>query len=224
MNNLNYKLMRRNKLFIIIVLLTYFILPFFDTKGIGLVSTSGRFAFRILSHQIFLSFLVVFNVLMMINEKFLRIQKSYLVIYTDDVKKNIICITRSLIVVNIISYNIGQIIFNVINFGFTKQVFGGYFKFYLLANVEIITIILFLVSLCVYFKKNLFVYTIYYSVIIALLVFNNKYFTIPMTVKFVKTLEVIKIDIIISRILILMISNITWLVTIKRYEKNFCEN
>lgn len=221
MKNVSFRLLKKDKIFWLLLLFTYIILPFFDMKRIGVVDTFGELIFRMLAHQIFVVFLILFAVKRAINEKIFALQKTLLVIYTNDLRKTMIDTMKCTMISHLCFYNIGQVLFQLSCFLFTNKIYNIPLLFILYINVEIITIILSIFCLFLIFQKDTIVYFVYYISIIILLVINHFYITIPYTIKMVDSLIGFRWDIFLIRILIMIVSIFTFTKALKKYTEIF---
>lgn len=221
MRNVSFQLLKKDKIFWFLLLFIYIILPFFDMKKVGVIDTFNELIFRMLTHQIFVAFLILFAVIRAINEKIFVLQKTLLVIYTNDLRKTMIDTLKCTMISHLCFYNIGQVLFQLSCFLFTNKIYNIPLLFILYINVEVITIILSIFCLFLIFQKDIIVYFVYYTSIIILLIVNHFYITIPYTIKMVDSLISFRWDIFLIRVLIMMVSILVFVKSIKKYTKIF---
>lgn len=213
----------KNKKFITLIFISFLILCFIDMKSIGVVNTEEAMLFRLLNQQVFLIFLLPLSILSVLNKKFIQIQKNYLVIYTNDEILIIKKLLNLILLVEVIFYTIGQLFFNFINYVYNGNMSLKYLNFHMITIFEIIAMSYIIISFLLIFKKNLFVFTVYYALILLLLVYNNGYITIPMTIKNIHLLNDKMIQIFLSRIIWLFISFISFRTSLIWYKNCFYE-
>ncbi len=213
----------KNKKFITLIFISFLILCFIDMKSIGVVNTEEAMLFRLLNQQVFLIFLLPLFILSVLNQKFIQVQKNYLVIYTNDEILIIKKLLNLILLVEVVFYTIGQLFFNFINYVYNGNMSLKYLNFHMITIFEIIAMSYIIISFLLIFKKNLFVFTVYYAVILLLLVYNNGYITIPMTIKNIHLLNDKMIQIFLSRIIWLFISFISFWTSLIWYKNCFYE-
>lgn len=213
----------KNKKFITLIFISFLILCFIDMKSIGVVNIEEAMLFRLLNQQVFLIFLLPLSILSVLNQKFIQIQKNYLVIYTNDEILIIKKLLNLILLVEVVFYTIGQLFFNFINYVYNGNMSLKYLNFHMITIFEIIAMSYIIISFLLIFKKNLFVFTVYYALILLLLVYNNGYITIPMTIKNINLLNDKMIQIFLSRIIWLFISFISFRTSLIWYKNCFYE-
>lgn len=213
----------KNKNFITLTFVSFFILCFVDMKSFGMISTEEAMLFRLLSQQVFLIFLLPLCILSVLNQKFIQIQKNYLVIYTNN---EVLIIKKSanlMMIVQLVSYTMGQLFFVFVNYVYTRNLYIRYLNFHLITILEIIAMSYIIVSFLLILKKNLFVFTVYYVLILLLLVYNNGYISIPMTVKNIHLLSDTTFQLFLSRVVWIIVSLISFRVSLILYKNCFYE-
>ncbi len=214
-------LLVKNRKFIAIALIAYFVLCFVDTKVVGVIYREEDMIFRLLVHQVFLVFLTPILVLRVLNEKFLRIQKNYMVLYSTDEKININKMVAIILVTEVLIYILGQAFFQGINYLLTHEVYLISLRFNVLTIFEMLAASYIIVSILLILKKDLFTYTIFYIILMSLLVLNHGYITMPMTIKSLSLLDNEFLKLLVSRIAWVVVSFFAFRIALNRYSKNF---
>lgn len=214
-------LLVKNRKFIAIALIAYFVLCFVDTKAVGVIYREEDMIFRLLAHQVFLVFLTPILVLCVLNEKFLRIQKNYMVLYSTDEKININKMVAIILVTEVLIYILGQAFFQGINYLLTHEVYLISLRFNVLTIFEMLAASYIVVSILLILKKDLFTYTIFYIILMSLLVLNYGYITMPMTIKSLSLLDNEFLKLLVSRIAWVVVSFFAFRIALNRYSKNF---
>lgn len=215
------KIVLKNRKLMILYFITYFMLCFIDTKTFGVIYMQDDMIFRLLNHQVFLIFLVPIFVLSVINEKFLCIQKDYMVIYSINEKKNIRKIFNIVLGTELLFYILGQFFFQGINYFITGKVYLMSFKFNILTILEILSGSYIVLSILLLLKKDLFTYINYYILLMILLVVNSGYITFPMTIKALSLLHNDCIKLLLSRIIWVLLTFLVFKMSLKRYSSKF---
>ncbi|ALP87152.1 hypothetical protein HMPREF3045_00045 [Anaerococcus sp. HMSC075B03] len=174
-----------------------------------------------MTHQVFLIFLVPIFVLNVINEKFICIQKDYMVIYSINEKKNIRKIFYIILGTELIFYILGQIFFQGINYFITGEVYLISIKFNVLTILEILSASYIVLSILLLLKKDLFTYINYYILLMVLLVVNSGYITFPMTIKVLSLLQHDYIKLLLSRTFLFLLTFFIFKMSLKRYSSKF---
>ncbi|WP_197407861.1 hypothetical protein [Caviibacter abscessus] len=195
-----------------------------DMKTVGVIHTHENMLFRLLNHQVFLVFLIPFQILSVLNQKFISIQKNYLVLYTNDEVSNIKKTFYCIIAIEILFYILGQVFFQFVNYIFLGQVYMQYLNFNFLTIIEIVTVNYIIIFFLLIFKKDLFSYITYYILILLLLIYNNTYITIPVTVKFIKLLNDAPLKLLLSRIVWVIVSFVGFCISLYKYSISFYDN
>lgn len=203
--------------------MSFFILCFVDMKSFGMISTEEAMLFRLLSQQVFLTFLLPLCILSVLNQKFIQIQKNYLVIYTNNEVLIIKKLVNLMMIVQLVSYTMGQLFFGFVNYVYTGNLYIRYLNFHLITILEIIAMSYIIVSFLLILKKNLFVFTVYYVLILLLLVYNNGYISIPMTVKNIHLLSDTTFQLFLSRVVWIIVSLISFRASLILYKNCFYE-
>lgn len=211
----------KNRKLMILYFITCFMLCFVDTKTFGMVYTQENMVFRLLTHQVFLIFLVPIFVLNVINEKFICIQKDYMVIYSINEKKNIRKIFYIILATELIFYILGQIFFQGINYFITGEVYLISIKFNILTILEILSASYIVLSILLLLKKDLFTYINYYILLMVLLVVNSGYITFPMTIKVLSLLQHDYIKLLLSRTFLFLLTFFIFKMSLKKYSSKF---
>ncbi len=214
-------LLIKNRKFIAIALIAYFVLCFVDTKAVGMIYREEDMIFRLLAHQVFLVFLTPFLVLRVLNEKFLRIQKNYMVLYSTDEKIIINKMVAIILVAEVLIYILGQVFFLGINYLLTHEVYLISLRFNILTIFEMLAVSYIIVSILLILKKDLFTYTIFYIILMTLLVLNHGYITMPMTIKSLSLLDNEFLKLLVSRIAWVAVSFFAFRIALNRYSKKF---
>lgn len=160
-------------------------------------------------------------VLNVINEKFICIQKDYMVIYSINEKKNIRKIFYIILGTELIFYILGQIFFQGINYFITGEVYLISIKFNVLTILEILSASYIVLSILLLLKKDLFTYINYYILLMVLLVVNSGYITFPMTIKVLSLLQHDYIKLLLSRTFLFLLTFFIFKMSLKRYSSKF---
>lgn len=219
----NKNILIKNKNFIGIIWVSYFVLCFFDMKSIGLIYAEESMLFRVLNQQVFVMFLVPLQILSVLNEKVIRIQKNYLVVYANDEILIIKQLTNLITAAAVLFYIVGQVFFGVVNYVSTGHVYLEHIWFCLITIMEMVAMGYIIVFCLLMFKKNLFVCTIYYALILLLLIYNNGYITIPMTIKNIYLLNDEFLVICLSRLVWIFVAFTAFRIALIKHKKCFYE-
>lgn len=219
----NIKLLLKNRKFVTLTIIAYFMLCFIDTKSFGITYSQEDMVFRLLSHQIFLIFITPILILSVLNEKFLRIQKNYMVLYIKEEKISISKIVITVLIISVMLYILGQIIFQGIHYLLLHNTYIQSLQLNLLTILEMLSATYISVFILLILKNDLFTYTIFYIFVILLLVVNNPYITMPMTIKALFILGYEFYKLLVSRIVWLIVSFTAFRISLNRYSRNFYE-
>jgi hypothetical protein len=178
--------LKRTKAFYLLIIFNYFMLAMVDTKSCVLMPDIESYIYRYVFQQIFIVITSVLFVHIVFNEKTIDSIKNYMIIYVKDIKKEIYGTTLLCIIVNVAALFVGQIILLIINYIYYGKVFLPLsIVNFCVVSLQIVISILFVMSLRMYFKKNLLVFGIYYLMIMAMITINNVFITMPLTIKIV---------------------------------------
>lgn len=176
--------LKRTKFFYFFIFLNYFFLAMVDTKSLVLMPKVESYIFRYLSQQIWIVITSTLFIYIIFNKKNVDMIKNYMIIYVEKIETEIYGIALICIIVNVVALFIGQIFLLIINFiYYGKVLFTLFVVNFIIVSLEIVISTLIQISLRLYFKKNIFVFGIFYIFIIAMLMINNVFVTIPLTIK-----------------------------------------
>lgn len=178
------RLILRNRMMMVLLFFIYIVLTFADIKTIGLIMSKESYIFRLIHQQIFIIFFLPLLVRLIFNEKTINLLKGYMVIYVNDLRGDLKSTLVTLALINMIFFAVGQGIFSLINYAVCRVVLIDFIiENTFIVFMEICTVLLIMMVLILKFKKDIFVFTIYYSLIVISLMINEVYVTIPLTVK-----------------------------------------
>lgn len=176
--------LKRAKAFYFLIIFNYFLLALVDSKSYVLIPNVECYIYRYVFQQFFIVTTSIFFVNIVFNEKTIDSIKSYMIIYVKDMKKEIYGTALLCIIVNVAAFIIGQTILMVINYiYYGKVLFTLSVVNSTIVSMQIVISILFVMSLRIYFKKDLLVFGLFYLSIMALITINNVFITLPLTIK-----------------------------------------
>ncbi|WP_066495550.1 hypothetical protein [Abyssisolibacter fermentans] len=176
--------LKRSKFFFFLMVFNYILLAIVDNKSILLMSGIEQYIYRYNFQQIFIVISSAIFVNILFNERSIDSIKNYLVIYIKDIKTEIYRIVLLISITNISAFIIGQLLVLVINYIYFGEVNVCLFFVNLaIVSLEIIICIIFVIGLRLLFKKDILVFGIFYLIILILLIINNVFVTIPLTIK-----------------------------------------
>lgn len=182
--------LRRNIFLYIYSTILYVFLAFWDVLNGGYLSNVADYINRYNFQQIMIVFTNICIVLLVINEKILTGYKEFYVLYVGSAKQYFRSIVVLLCIVNIIPFIMGQVLAAIIHIIHNGTFPGTLWLVNLvIVSLEIVTVVLLEVSLVIALKKTLLVCTFYYVIIFFLLVSNNIYSSIPLSISLLETKE-----------------------------------
>lgn len=223
---IKWNIFKRNKYMWFYLLFNYIFLALIDKKGHIFLENNFLYAYRFISQQLYIVFTLIFFINIFINEKFMKIIKNFMIIYIEEIRKELRTIIIFSIFINILMFLFGQIFLGTVNFIY----FSSIPLHFLIANflaisIEIITMIFLITGIRLLFRKSIFVYSIYYVYILLSLSINNIWITTPLTIKLLE--EIMReyhynfgIKLWLSRILLLLIAVFIYLLGKKKFIKN----
>lgn len=175
---------KRVKAFYFLIIFNYLILAMIDIKSFVLMPGIENYIFRYVFQQFFIVITSALFIQIVFNENTIDSIKNYMIIYVKDVKKEIYGTALLCIMVNIAALFIGQIILLVINFIYYGKVLLTLpIVNFFIVSLQIVISTLLVMSLRMYFKKNILVFGLFYLAIMAMVTINNVYITMPLTIK-----------------------------------------
>lgn len=182
--------LRRNIFLYIYSTILYVVLAFWDFRNWGYLSDAADYVNRYNFQQIIIVFSSIFIALLVINEKILSGYKEFYVLYVGSTKQYFRSIVVLLCIVNIVPFFMGQVLVAFVHVIHNGTIPGTLWLVNLvIVSLEIVTVVLLEVSLVIALKKTLLVCTFYYVIIFLLLVTNNIYTSIPLTISLLETKE-----------------------------------
>jgi hypothetical protein len=176
--------LKRTKAFYFLIIFDYFLLALVDSKSCVLMPDVESYIYRFVFQQFFIVITSIFFVNLVFNEKTLDSIKNYMIIYVKDIKKEIYGTALLCIIVNVAALIVGQIILLIINYiCYGKVLLTLSVVNFTVVVLQIVISILFVMSLRMYFKKDLLVYGLFYISILTLITINNVFITLPLTIK-----------------------------------------
>ena len=223
---IKWNIFKRNKYMWFYLLFNYIFLALIDKKGYIFLENNFLYAYRFISQQLYIVFTLIFFINIFINEKFMKIIENFMIIYIEEIRKELRTTIIFSIFINILMFSFGQIILGTVNYIFFLNIPLHFLIVNFLAtSIEIITIIFLIIGIRLLFRKSIFVYSIYYVYILLSLSINNIWITTPLTIKLLE--EIIGeyhynfgIKLWLSRIFLLLIAIFIYL----RGEKKFIKN
>lgn len=213
----------KNRKFTILIFISMFLLCYIDMKSVGVTHTEEAMIFRLLSQQIFLIFLLPLHMLSVLNQKFIRIQKNYMILYTNDELLTIRQLTGLMLVTEVSFYTLGQVLLQFGNYVLTGQVYLKQFWFNLITIIEIIAMVYIIIALLLTLRNDLFVFTVYYALILLLLIYNKGYVTIPMTIKSINLINDAAFKLFLSKVVWAFVAFICFRAALTLYRNCFYE-
>ncbi|SHH27064.1 hypothetical protein [Tepidibacter thalassicus] len=176
--------LKRTKAFYFLVIFNYFLLAMVDTKSFVLILGIESYIFRYVFQQFWIVITSALFVHIVFNEKTIDSIKNYMIIYVRDIKKEIYGSALLCIIVNVVALFIGQFILLIINYIYYRKVLLTLsIVNFIIVSLQIVISILFVMSLRMYFKKNLLVFGLFYLIIMLMITINNVFITMPLTIK-----------------------------------------
>lgn len=179
-----WSVLKRTKAFYFFIIFNYFLLAMVDLKSVVLMSNVENYIFRYIFQQIFIVITSALFIHIVFNEKTIDSIKNYMIIYVKDIREEIYGTVLLCIIVNVVALFIGQILLLIINYIYYGKVLLTLSVVnFIIVSLEIVISTLFVMSLRMYFKKNILVFGIFYLTIMAMLSINNVFITMPLTIK-----------------------------------------
>ena len=160
---IKWNIFKRNKYMWIYLLFNYIFLALIDKKGHIFLENNFLYAYRFISQQLYIVFTLIFFINIFINEKFMKIIKNFMIIYIEEIRKELRTIIIFSIFINILMFLFGQIFLGTVNFIYFSNIPLHFLIVNFLAtSIEIITMIFLITGIRLLFRKSIFVYSIYY--------------------------------------------------------------
>lgn len=176
--------LKRTKVFYFLIIFNYFLLAMVDMKSCIMIPNVESYIFRYVFQQLYIVITSALFIHIVFNEKTIDSIKNYMIIYVKDIKNEIYGSALLCIVVNIVALFIGHIILLIINYIYYKKVLLTLsIVNFIIVSLQIIISTLFVMSLRMYFKKNLLVFGLFYLTIITMIAVNNVFITMPLTIR-----------------------------------------
>ena len=156
----------------------------------------------------------------------MKIIENFMIIYIEEIRKELRTIIIFSIFINILMFLFGQIFLGTVNFIYFSNIpIHFLIANFLAISIEIITMIFLITGIRLLFRKSIFVYSIYYVYILLSLSINNIWITTPLTIKLLE--EIMReyhynfgIKLWLSRIFLLLIAVFIYLLGEKKFIKN----
>ncbi len=217
-----WHILKRSKLFYILITFNYFVLAFFDPKSAVLLPGVEQYIYRYNNQQFYIVLTSIFIVNILFNEKSLNSIKNYFVIYIKDVKTDIFGTFWIICISNIVAFSIGQSTLLLINFLYFQVVYLSLFFVNLaVVSMEIIICTLLVMSLRLLFKKDIFIIGIFIIIIFTSIAVNNVYISIPLTIKILEGEAyylTYGMDLWLGRIFLLCSSFVIFIIGLKKFD------
>ena len=177
-------LLKRNILFWIIYILNFFLLAACDNKTFFVTGSYGMGVYRCVYQQVIIVFTCIFIVHMIFNENELIAIKDYKIIYTKSAQHEIRSSACTTMIVLVSGFICGQFLAMIINSLLGGRVYIGL----LLVNMAVVSTqiafaVFFIMGLRMIFIKDIAVYGIYYVFLLASLLSESVYISMPITIK-----------------------------------------
>lgn len=175
---------KRTKAFYFLIIFNYFLLAMVDIKSFVLMPDVESYIFRYVFQQFCIVITSALFIHIVFNEKTIDSIKNYMIIYVKDIRNEIYGTALLCIIVNVVALFIGQIILLIINYIYYRKVLLTLsIVNFIIVSLQIVISTLFVMSLRMYFKKNLLVFGLFYLTIMAMITINNVFITMPLTIK-----------------------------------------
>ena len=219
--------LKRTKAFYFFIIFNYFVLAMVDTKSFVLMPGVENYIFRYVFQQLCIVITSALFIYIVFNEKTIDSIKNYMIIYVKDIKSEVYGTALLCIIVNVVALFIGQIILLIINYIYYGKVLLNLSIInFIIVSLQIVISILFVMSLRMYFKKNILVFGIFYLTIMVMITINNVFITMPLTIK------ILGIDqeayyitygwqLWVGRLILLIISYVSFRLSINRLNKEW---
>lgn len=179
-----WSVLKRTKAVYFLLILNYFLLAMVDTKSFVLMPGVENYIFRYTFQQFCIIITSALFIYTIFNEKTIDSIKNYMIIYVKDIRKEVYGTALLCIIVNVVAFFIGQVILLIINYAYYGKVFLILsIVNFIIVSLQVIISTLFVMSLRMYFKKNLLVFGLFYLTIMAMITINNVFITMPLTIK-----------------------------------------
>lgn len=183
---IKWKALKKSKVFYALIFFNFFLLAMVDTKSFILLPNIVGYIFRFIIQQLFIIMTIPMFVHLVFNIKSLDSLKNYMVIYVKDIRNEVLGSAFLCIIVNIIALFIGQALLLGINYIYYGKVYWILSTVnFILVSLEISSSVLLVMSLRMLFKKDLMVYGLIYLILMTMVVINNVFVTMPLTIKIV---------------------------------------
>lgn len=218
-----WKMINRSKIYYIYIFVIYFGLAFFDLSGKCVMISMDDYISRFTFQQLFIVFSCMFVVRILLNESFLELFDNFILLYIKDAKRYFYATLLLLNLVNIVPFIIGQLLVLIFNYLYSGTIPIMLFLVNIfIVSIEIIIAISLLMTLSLILRKNLLVYLIYFMVTFSLLILNNVYVSIPLSMNILGTQEyyiTFSPPLWLGRIILLVISGLLFNVTVNKFIK-----
>ncbi|ONI45256.1 hypothetical protein AN641_04335 [Candidatus Epulonipiscioides gigas] len=213
----------RKKLYWLYCFVLYFVLLVIHIKLLSdhnnsiFAFSSFEYTIRMRSQQLYICFGLIFCILMIINEKHLKIYKSHFKIYIENTRTYYISLCLSTVLLNIIPFIIGQTLFFYINKHMTD--FYSYELFLTNMTVvitEIITLTLIFIGLFLTVQKTAILVFIYALFVSITPVTNWIYVSIPLIASIYDC--TFTPELLISRFILMAIGILIFNVALKKFD------
>lgn len=192
MNNIkfNFKCLRSKKISYLYFII-FFLYPAFVNStiikytGSIWVNNEKWIWNRFITQQIGFSFGIILIVLLLVDEKFIEIDSSYLRIHMENRKRYMNSLVYVLFITISGCYAAGEILFAMINYIITRLWVIRWSNL-LMACLEILILVLIANSFCLLIQRNPLSIMLYVFTLLACMLLNSEFFTIPLTMGVLK--------------------------------------
>lgn len=212
---------KRCKRYYIYIFVMYFALAFFDLKNKVYMYEINDYIYRYNFQQVCIIFSIIFVVGLLINEDSLRFFEDFIRLYVKDEKKYFYSALLLLSIANIVPFFIGQSLALLLNYFHSGTVpIMLFIVNIMIVSMEIVVAILLAMTFSLVLKKDILAYLIYFITTITLLVTNNVYIALPLTISILEEPSgyyiTFDLPLWIGRIILLTISGILFHFAVKK--------
>lgn len=183
-----WKNLKRHKLYSLLCFVLYFVFALFDFKNSTHLNTMEDQIYRHNFQQWVMVFAHVIITLMVLNEQFFEVYENLLKLYLKNEKRFFYAVLAMLGAACLIPFVLGQVV--LLGYSHLMGDFIDY-KLWLvnlcIVSCETVITICLSAGLILYLRKNTLVYTAYYLIVFSLLVINNIYVSIPLSMSLLES-------------------------------------
>ncbi len=212
-----WNILKRSKLFYVLIGINYIIFALWVWHYGFVADNINEFAYKLLIQQLFIGFSCVFFIGILLNKDTLHMIREYVVIHVKDVASYIYRSIILVCVINNVLFTLSNMMLLLIQIIWNKPVYLElFFKNLIIVNIGIIVSLVLITVFRLLFKKDIFVYTLYYLFVLLTIVINSKYIALPLTARTYQ-LESDFFTLFMGRLVLFIISFILLKIGVKKF-------